>query len=408
MNAATTEHKPSATALAIRASLDQLDGALAEFEAIEAGFAALEAAHPANLACDVTSPKGMREAIAGRAAWRDPRIATEKVRKAGKAPVLALGKDIDARAAAIIARLEVGEANYHEQIAAEETRKKAEAEEKRLAEVKRRERNSAILTAIRQRAFDMQGKSADAISGAIVKLHTDSQSGFGLDKDYKALESAALDETREKLRDMHQAAIEREAEDAARKAEAEALARERAELAMLRQEQEARERAARMEAENARREADAIRAKADAEARALRDAEEARLRAERAEQQARIDAERAELRKAQDEADRAARVAREVEETRQREIRAAEALAQQEREAKERAERIAAQQAEEVARQKAIKEAHEKLEAAHAAEAKGRAAWIDLAVVCEMVLAGEKIAAIRVAAAAALEKAGRA
>ena len=83
MNTETIERAPSATALAIRASLDQLDGALAEFEAIEAGFAALEAAHPANLACDVTSPKGMREAIAGRAAWRDPRIATEKARKAG-------------------------------------------------------------------------------------------------------------------------------------------------------------------------------------------------------------------------------------------------------------------------------------------------------------------------------------
>jgi hypothetical protein len=286
VNTETIERAPSATALAIRASLVQLDGALAEFEAIEAGFAALEAAHPANLACDVTSPKGMREAIAGRAAWRDPRIATEKARKAGKAPVLALGKDIDARAAAITARLEVGEANYHEQIAAEETRKKAEAEEKRLAEVKRRETNSLLLAAIRQRAFDMQGKSADAISGAIVKLHTDSQAGFGLDSDYKALESAALDETREKLREMHQAAIEREAEDAARKAEALKRWRaERAELAILREEQEARERAARVEAENARREADAIRAKADAEARALRDAEEARLRAERAEQQ---------------------------------------------------------------------------------------------------------------------------
>ena len=397
MNTETIEHAPSATALAIRASLDQLDGALAEFEAIEAGFAALEAAHPANLACDVTSPKGMREAIAGRAAWRDPRIATEKARKAGKAPVLALGKDIDARAAAITARLEAGEANYDDQIKIEEKRKAAEAEEKRLAEVKRRETNSLLLAAIRQRAFDMQGKTAHAISGAIVKLHTDSQAGFGLDGDYEALESAALDETREKLRDMHQAAIEREAEDAARKAEAMALAAERAELQKLRDEQAARERAAREEIEAQRREADAIRAKADAEARALRDAEEARLRAERAEQQAKIDAERAELRKQQDEADRV-----------KREAIAANARAQQEKEAAEHAARMAEQQAAEAVRQQAIKAAHEKLDAAHFAEAKGRAAWEDLARVCEMVMAGEKIAAIRVAAAAALAKAGRA
>jgi len=392
----TIDRTPSATALAIRASLDQLDGALAEFEKIEAGFAELEKAHPANLACDVTTPAGMREAIAGRAAWRDPRIATEKARKAGKAPVLALGKDIDARAAAITLRLEAGEANYDDQIKVEEKRKAAEAEEKRLAELARRERNSAILTAIRQRAFDMQGKPASVISGAIVQLHVDGAAGFGLDKDYKALESAAVDDTREKLRDMHQAAIEREAEDAARKAEALALAAERAELQKLRDEQAARERAAREEIEAQRREADAIRAKADAEARALRDAEEARLRAERAEQQARIDAERAELRKAQDEADKARR-AREEAEARER-IAVQQAAAETERRKQDEAAR------EERARAEAELK---RMQESHAADARGRDAWADLAHVCEMVMAGEKIAAIRAAAAAALEKAGR-
>ena len=393
----TIDRAPSATALAIRASLEQLDGALTEFDAIEAGFEALEASHPSNLACDVTSPKGMREAIAGRAAWREPRIATERARKAGKAPILALGKDIDARAAAITARLEAGEANYDDQVKVEEKRKAAEAEEKRLAELARRERNSAILTAIRQRAFDMQGKSAHAISGAIVQLHTDGAAGFGLDKDYKALEAAAVGDTREKLRDMHQAAIEREAEDAARKAEALALATERAELQKLRDEQAARERAAREEIEAQRREADAIRAKADAEARTLRDAEESRLRAEHAEQQAKLDAERAELRKAQDEADRTARAAR----------LEADRL-QQEKNAAEHADRLAVQQREEAARIEAARLAHEKAEAEHFAEAKGRAAWADLAHVCEMVLAGEKISNIRLSAAAALKKAGRA
>lgn len=388
--------RASATALAIRTSLEQLDGALAEFEKIEAGFAELEAAHPSNLACDVTTTKGMKEAIAGRAAWRDPRIATENARKAGKAPVLALGRDIDARAAALTERLKVGESNYDDQIKVEERRKAAEAEEKRLAEIKRREAQSAILAGIRQRAFDMQGKTAHAISGALVDLHKLQTEDCGVDRDYDNLALVAFTETREKLRDMHQAAIEREAEDAARKAEAEALAKERAELAKLRAEQDARDRAAREALAAQQREADAIRAKADAEARALRDAEEGRLRAERAEQQAKLDAERAELRKAQDEADRIAR-----------EMRLAAEKARQEKEAIEHAERLAAQRREEAERAHAAQLAREKAEAEFKADAKGRAAWADLARVCKMVLAGEKIAAIRVAAAAALEKAGR-
>lgn len=396
MNTETIERAPSAAAVAIRASLDQLDGALAEFEKIEAGFAELEAAHPSNLACDVTTTKGMKEAIAGRAAWREPRIATEKARKAGKAPVLALGKDIDARAAAITERLEAGEANYDEQVKVEERRKAAEAEEKRVAEIKRRESNSAILTALRQRAFDMQGKTAYAISGAIVDLHILQNAGCGVDRDYDALAVAAFAETREKLRDMHQAAIEREAEDAARKAEAEALAKERAELQRLRAEQDARDRTAREALANQHREADAIRAKADAEARALRDTEEARQRRERADAQAKIDAERTELRRQQDALDSERRKRADAE--------ARERIANQKFAAdEERRKQDEAAQAERARAQAEL----QRLEAAHVADAKGRAAWADLAHVCEMVMAGEKIALIRFAATTALEKAGR-
>lgn len=408
MSEVIEQQTPNATAVAIRKSLEQIDGALAEFEKIEAGFAELEAAHPSNLACDVTTTKGMKEAIAGRAAWRDPRVATEKARKAGKAPVLALGRDLDARAAAITERLEAGEANYDDQIKVEEKRKAAEAETKRLAEVTRRERNSAALAAIRQRAFDVQGKTASAISGAIVALHTDEVASFSIDSDYKALEKIAIDETREKLREMHQAAIEREAEDAARKAEAEALAKERAELAKLRAEQEARDNAARAELAAQQRAADEARAKADNEARALRDAEEARQRAERAEQQAKLDAERAELRKAQDEADRVAREARLAVEKQEAEARTVALKQQQEKEATEHQARIDAQVAE--AKRLADEAELDRLarEVEHAADAKGRDAWAALAHVCELVLAGEKLATIKVCARAALELAGRA
>jgi colicin import membrane protein len=282
---------------------------IAEYSATAAGLAELRG-RLQDVAYDVTTTKGMAVAVKDRAEVRGLRVGLEKMRVSIKAPALERCRLIDAEAKKLTAELEALEQPIDDQIKVEEKRKAAEAETKRLAEVTRRERNSAALAAIRQRAFDVQGKAAGTISGAIVTLHTDEVAGFAIDADYKALEKIAIDETREKLREMHQAAIEREAEDAARKAEAEALAKERAELAKLRAEQEAREATARAELAAQQRAADEARAKADNEARALRDAEEARLRAERAEQQAKLDAERAELRKAQDEADRVAREAR--------------------------------------------------------------------------------------------------
>lgn len=368
---------------------------IAEYSATAAGLAELRG-RLKDVAYDVTTTKGMAVAVKDRAEVRGLRVGLEKMRVSIKAPALERCRLIDAEAKKLTADLEALEKPIDDQIKVEERRKAAEAEEKRLAEITRRERNSATLNAIRQRAFDVQGKSANEISGAIVALHVDEGAGFGLDTDYTALGKIAVEDTREKLRDMHQAAIEREADDAARKAEAEALAKERAELAKLRAEQDARDAAARAELAAQQRAADEARNKADAEARELRDAEESRLRSERAAQQAKIDAERAELRKAQDEADRAARAIRDAQEERDRQerIRAANELIDKEN--AERSTRIAAEDA-----------ARAKEEAAHAADAKGRDAWAALAHVCELVLAGEKLATIKICAKAALATAGR-
>ena len=90
--------------------------------------------HPIDLVFDVSTTKGMAEAIAHRAAWRDPRITVEKFRKAAKAPVLTLGKDIDARAAWLTDQLLLGETPVHEQIKAEEARKAQEKADREAAE----------------------------------------------------------------------------------------------------------------------------------------------------------------------------------------------------------------------------------------------------------------------------------
>ena len=76
----------------------------------------------------------MAQAVAHRAAWREPRIAVEKYRKAAKAPVIALGKDIDARAAWLTEQLLLGETPVHEQIKAEEARKAQEKADREAAE----------------------------------------------------------------------------------------------------------------------------------------------------------------------------------------------------------------------------------------------------------------------------------
>ncbi len=122
------------TAAPIRRNLAHLESSLTEFDRIAEGLAALHKAHPADLVFDVSTTKGMAEAVAHRAAWRDPRIAVEKYRKAAKAPVIALGKDIDARATWLTEQLLIGETPVHEQIKAEEARKAQERADREAAE----------------------------------------------------------------------------------------------------------------------------------------------------------------------------------------------------------------------------------------------------------------------------------
>jgi hypothetical protein len=116
--------------------IEQVQGVLTEFSRVEAGLAALRAKH-GNTVYEVSTTAGMDAAKAARAEIREPRFAVEKVRKAAKAPLLAIGRRIDAEAARITEAILAIEMPIDDQIKLEEARKVAEREAKRAAEVER-------------------------------------------------------------------------------------------------------------------------------------------------------------------------------------------------------------------------------------------------------------------------------
>lgn len=107
-----------------RTAIATINTQLAEFDTVEAGIAELEKKYK-DVVFPVDTPKGMREACDARAEINKPIHATEHARKAAKAPVLKLGRDIDARAAKIDTRLRALVKPIADQITAREV---AEAE----------------------------------------------------------------------------------------------------------------------------------------------------------------------------------------------------------------------------------------------------------------------------------------
>lgn len=133
--------QPSATtdrnAVAVSNNMIRVQSALGEFDRVAAGLAEIEARYPKDAVYEVTTTKGMKDAVEHRAAWRDPRITVEKARKMAKAPLLALGKSIDARAAWITEKLREGEEPIDLLIRVEETRREEEKQARINAEAGR-------------------------------------------------------------------------------------------------------------------------------------------------------------------------------------------------------------------------------------------------------------------------------
>ena len=252
------------------------------FDAIAAGIAQIEALHPLDVIVgDIQTTKGLARATESRAAWRDPRIRVEKARKEAKAPLLALGKTIDAFAAGLEARLRQGEEHYDRQIKAEEARKAAEKAERERIERDRIEAHERRLDAIRATALTMPPSlPAAAIAGRIAELEQ-----VEIDEAWEEYADRARVTKRltlQVMQDAHAAAVEREEEAARLKAARAEQARIAAELNEQRRvlaEQEAVMARQRAEIERQRAEAERLRAQQEAEAAAARAAEPPKVEA---------------------------------------------------------------------------------------------------------------------------------
>lgn len=259
---------------------------IAEYNPVEAGLQELRRKY-ANVAVDVATTKALDEAKRVRAEIREPRYECEKIRKALKAPALAHAKLIDTEAARITAELLAIETPWDEAIKEEETRKEAEKEAKASAE-------RARITAIHERIASIRGfhtlavecRTAERAMTVATKLVA-AWMEFDIEADFAEFSTEAQ-EVYNQTRDRIEAIVTQKKAD-------------EAERARIKAEQEAE--AARLKVE---REAQAAAAKALADERAAFAAEQEAARAamERADRQ--IAAARLELENAQREAKEAA------------------------------------------------------------------------------------------------------
>lgn len=205
----------------------EVNTAVAEFDRVAAGIGALKERY-AGVVFDVATTAGMKAACEARAAIRAPRYEVEKVRKAVKAPLLKLGKDVDARAAQITADLLAIEEPVHLQISTEEARKETErkarleAEQRRVAAI-----NADIEQDLRCVPTAMVGRPAADIDRTIrdvVAIEITAER-FG---EFAQLAAAVKESTLSKLREMHARQVTHEAEQERLRLEREELARQRA------------------------------------------------------------------------------------------------------------------------------------------------------------------------------------
>lgn len=300
-----TEQTPatSKAALAITDDIGRIGNAVSEFDRVSAGLAAIEAQYPKDAVYDLTTTKGMKDAIAHRAAWRDPRITVEKVRKMAKAPLIALGKNIDARAAWLTEKLLEGEEPIDKQIKAEEARREEERAAKAAAEFGRVQ---AIQEALAEIATDVtvacSKTSADI--GALLERMKSTEPAAEVFQEMLEQAKAAWSAGIAKLETAHKAKLWEEAEQRRIEAEQEAERAERERLAaeVERQRAENERQAAALAAERAEldrlhRELQAEKARAEAAARAEQEAAEAKAlqEAEEAAREAAAEARRKEF-----------------------------------------------------------------------------------------------------------------
>jgi hypothetical protein len=226
-----------------RGDLAMVGASMTEFDKVSAGLAELNARFPVDAVYDVSTTKGMADAVVHRAAWRDPRIGVEKLRKAAKAPVTQLGKSIDERARWLTEQLLLGEEPIDQLIKTEEARKEAAKQAKIDAE-------TARVVGIQEALADIHLTCAAAIGkpSAVIQLALNDMMGRFIDaavyQEMTAQANAAKAASVDRLTMALKAALHDEAQalaDAQAKAAQDAQAKVDAEeLAELRRQQRAR------------------------------------------------------------------------------------------------------------------------------------------------------------------------
>lgn len=266
-------------ALAITQDMTRVQNALGEFDRVSAGLADLERRYPKDAIYEVGTTKGMKDAVEHRAAWREPRITVEKARKMAKAPLLALGKNVDARAAWLTEKLREGEEPIDALIKVEESRREAEKQARINAEAGRVMKIQEALADIAQDVLIACSKTSTEIASLLGSMRS-AQPDPLVFQECMEQARAAWASAIAKLETAHKAKLWEEAEQRR-------IEEERAAEATRRAEEDAR--IARITAEQ---EAHAQRLKEQEEALAAqRQADEDRRAAERAE----LDLQRAEL-----------------------------------------------------------------------------------------------------------------
>lgn len=261
--------------------VEKITHAITEYDAIAAGLAALSDKYQGAI-YDVTTRDGMNAAKEARAEIRAPRYRVEQIRKDAKRPILELGKMLDAEAKRITTEIHKIEDPIDAQIKAEEQRIKNEKQAKIAAEVARVE-------AIKERIKGLEGNQllTPSSGSELIGQHISDLDGIVIDDSFAEFREAAertKDGALDRLRALHAAAVEHEAEQARIEAE-------RVEIERLRSEREKQNRIERqrIEAEREKQEAAAKAAREKLEADRLAQEEAARAETER------LAAERAEV-----------------------------------------------------------------------------------------------------------------
>lgn len=239
----------SALMKAEQSDLQKVESAIAGMDKVRAGLANLQAQY-GGVIFEVTTTDGMKAAKAARAAIREPRYEVERIRKEAKAPILAIGRQLDATAAAITCEIEKIEKPIVEQIANEEARIERERQAAIRAEAERVAKHRGVIEDWRRLPVAMAGKPSHEVKFALDGLEEEPVSALRFEEFLDAAATAKAEGLRS-LNEIYQQALKHEAER-------EELRRQRAEVERLRAEAAERERIEReaREAEDrARREA---------------------------------------------------------------------------------------------------------------------------------------------------------